>query len=200
MAIILTIKTDDGNVTDLPLLGKIIIGRSSSTDFMIKDSKMSSSHCSFEITARGEVMFTDLGSTNGSYFNNSKITQTVFKINDVIRIGDTFIRIEEKRLNASERMSIGTSTYKESKEKSLPDLSEKDKKMIHEHEEMIDNQAEKASPKKRTVILDKNIKKKKGTFLDFSKSEAIIDQDPSSGTTKMLKLDRASQLLKKKKS
>ena len=73
MAIILIIKTDDGEVTELPLLSKIIMGRSSSSDFTIKDNKMSGSHCSFEITNRGQVMFTDLGSTNGSYYNNSKI-------------------------------------------------------------------------------------------------------------------------------
>lgn len=196
MAIILLIKTADDEVTELPLLDKITVGRSSSSDFMIKDSKISSSHCSFEITSRGQVLFTDLGSTNGSYFNNSKITQTNFKINDTIRIGGTLITIEEKRLNPSEKMAIGTSTFKGEDRKTLPGLSEKKADNGNENE----NENEKTSPKKRTVILDQTIKKKKGPLLSFSKTEAIHEQEPSTGTTKMLKLERVIDIAKKKKS
>jgi pSer/pThr/pTyr-binding forkhead associated (FHA) protein len=159
---------------------------------------MSGSHCSFEITARGQVMFTDMGSTNGSYFNNSKISQTVVKINDVIRIGDTIIKLEEKRLTASERMAIGVSTYREDSEKTLPGMGNSEKLLIQKHEDQMDREAEK-SPKKRTVILDKNIKMKKKAPLTFARIDTIHDQEPSSGTTKMLKLDHDDVPAKKKK-
>ena len=198
MAIILIIKTDDGEVTELPLLSKIIMGRSSSSDFTIKDNKMSGSHCSFEITNRGQVMFTDLGSTNGSYYNNSKISQTVFKINDVIRIGDTLIRIEDKRLAPSERMTIGVSSYKEENDKTLPGMGDSEKLLIKKHEDQMDREAEKA-PKRRTVILDKSIKQKKSAPLNFARIDIIHDQEPSSGATKMLKLENEDILAKKKK-
>lgn len=198
MAIILIIKTEDGGITELPLLNKIIMGRSSSSDYTIKDNKMSGSHCSFEITARGQVMFTDLGSTNGSYYNNSKISQTAFKINDVIRIGDTLIRIEEKRLSPSERMAIGVSSYKEENEKTLPGMGDSEKLLIKKHEDQMDREAEK-SPKRRTVVLDKSIKQKKAAPLTFARIDTIHDQEPSSGATKMLKLDNEDAPAKKKK-
>lgn len=200
MAIILIIKTENGEVTELPLLHKIIMGRSSSSDYMIKDKKMSGSHCSFEITPRGQVMFTDLGSTNGSFVNNSKISQTLFKVNDVIRIGDTLIKIEEKRLSSHERMAIGLSTYKEQNEKTLPVMKESERKLIEKKEEQMEAKAEKASPKKRTVILDKSIKQKKLGPQNFTGVDSVLDQEASSGETKMLKLEQEYNPVKKKKS
>lgn len=198
MAIILIIKTEDGEVTELPFLNKIIMGRSSTSDYMIKDTKMSGSHCSFEITRQGQIMFTDLGSTNGSFFNNSRITQTVIKVNDVIRIGNTLIKIDDKRLNINERRAIGISSYKEENEKTLPGMNEPEKKMIQKYEDQQERDAEKASPKKRTVILDKNIKKKILAPLNFAGVDTVLDQDASTGATKMLKLD-IDELVKKKK-
>lgn len=199
MAIILIIKTGNGEVTELPLLHKITMGRSSSSDFVIKDNKMSGSHCSFEITPRGQVMFTDLGSTNGSFYNNSKINQTVFKIHDTIRIGDTLINIEEKRLSANERMTIGLSTYKEKNEKTLPVMKESERKLIEKHEEQMEAKAEKASPKRRTVILDKSIKQKNQGPQNFTGVDSVLDQEASSGETKMLKLEHEYSPAKKKK-
>lgn len=183
MAIILIIKTEDGGITELPILSKIIIGRSSTSDFVIKDSKMSGSHCTIEITAREQVMFTDLGSTNGSYFNNNKTTQAFLQINDVIRIGNTFIRLEEKRLSISERRSIGVSSHMDKNEKTLPG-----------------DEPKKKDSQKQNVVIDKNIKFNKEKSIDLSNVDVVHDQEPSSGATKMLKLDRKEILIKKKKS
>lgn len=198
MAIILIIKTEDGEVTELPVLNKIIMGRSSSADFTIKDNKMSGQHCSFEMTMKGQLMFTDIGSTNGSFFNNSRISQTVVKINDVIRVGNTLIKIDEKRLSSSERMSIGLSTRKLENEKTLPVMSEKDRKAIEKAEIQSEEAADK-SPKKRTVVLDKSIKEKKRAPDDFNGVDTILEQEVSTGATKMLKLDAAKEVVKKKK-
>lgn len=198
MAIILIIKTEDGEVTELPVLNKIIMGRSSSADFTIKDNKMSGQHCSFEVTMKGQLMFTDIGSTNGSFFNNSRISQTVVKINDVIRVGNTLIKIDEKRLSSSERMSIGLSTRKLENEKTLPVMSEKDRKAIEKAEIQSEEAADK-SPKKRTVVLDKSIKEKKRAPDDFNGVDTILEQEASTGATKMLKLDAAKEVVKKKK-
>lgn len=198
MAVILIIKTEDGEVTELPVLNKIIMGRSSSADFTIKDNKMSGQHCSFEMTMKGQLMFTDIGSTNGSFFNNSRISQTVVKINDVIRVGNTLIKIDEKRLSSSERMSIGLSTRKLENEKTLPVMSEKDRKAIEKAEIQSEEAADK-SPKKRTVVLDKSIKEKKRAPDDFNGVDTILEQEVSTGATKMLKLDAAKEVVKKKK-
>ena len=198
MAIILIIKTEDGEVTELPVLNKIIMGRSSSSDYTIKDSKMSGSHCSFEMTSKGQLMFTDLGSTNGSYLNNSRVNQTPVKINDVVRIGNTLIRLEDKRLSVNERMTIGVSNHNESNDKTLPTMSEAEKKAIEKAEMKAEEKAEKISPKKRTgIVLDKSIKAKKQNEDNFAGVDTILDQELSTGATKMLKLDK--DLLKKKK-
>ncbi|MEA9354874.1 FHA domain-containing protein [Bacteriovorax sp. PP10] len=199
MAVILIIKTEEGEVTELPVLNKIIMGRSSSADFTIKDSKMSGQHCTFEMTHKGQLMFTDLGSTNGSFFNNSRISQTAVKINDVVRVGNTLIRIDEKRLSASERMSIGLSTRKVENEKTLPVMSAKERKAI-ENAEIQSEEAADKSPKRRTVVLDKSIKEKKKAPDDFNGVDTILDQEASTGDTKMLKLDsNAKEVVKKKK-
>lgn len=198
MAVILIIKTEEGEVTELPVLNKIIMGRSSSADFTIKDSKMSGQHCSFEMTHKGQLMFTDLGSTNGSFFNNSKITQTVVKINDIVRVGNTLIRLDEKRLSTNERMTIGVSSRKEENEKTLPVMSEKDRKAI-ENAEIQSEEAADKSPKRRTVVLDKSIKEKKKAPDDFNGVDTILDQEVSTGATKMLKLDSNKEVVKKKK-
>lgn len=198
MAIILIIKTEDGEVTELPVLNKIIMGRSSSADFTIKDSKMSGQHCTFEMTHKGQLMFTDLGSTNGSFFNNSRISQTVVKINDVVRVGNTLIKLDEKRLSTNERMTIGVSTRKEENEKTLPVMSEKERKAI-ENAEIQSEEAADKSPKRRTVVLDKSIKAKKKAPDDFNGVDTILDQEVSTGATKMLKLDSNKEVVKKKK-
>lgn len=198
MAVILIIKTEEGEVTELPVLNKIIMGRSSSADFTIKDSKMSGQHCSFEMTHKGQLMFTDLGSTNGSFFNNSRISQTAVKVNDVVRVGNTLIKIDEKRLSSSERMSIGLSTRKVENEKTLPVMSEKERRAIEDAETQSEEAAEK-SPKKRTVVLDKSIKAKKKAPDDFNGVDTILEQEVSTGATKMLKLDSNKEVVKKKK-
>lgn len=112
MAIILVFKTNQEEAIELPLFAKTVIGRSSSADFKLNDEKISSKHCSIELTRKGEVLFTDLDSTNGSQLNNSSIAKSIIKINDRIIIGDTLIQIKPDLLSALERKQIGLSSYK----------------------------------------------------------------------------------------
>ena len=213
MAIILLIKMEDGEVTELPLLSKISMGRSSSSDYTIKDNKMSGIHCTFEITSRDEVLFTDLGSTNGSYCNNSIVTKTLFRINDSILIGNTIVRIEERRLTIEERRSIGTSNNKQVEEKTflhsnktiIKSTIKKQKEMSEDANEIIKNSTveneggieQKNVTKKRIGILDKNIKSRIKSTMTFSHADTMHDQEPSTGKTKLLKLDKNT--VKKKK-
>ena len=205
MAIILLIKMEDGEVTELPLLNKISLGRSSSSDFQIQDNKISGVHCTFEITPRDQVMFTDLGSSNGSYCNNNKITKALFKINDSIRIGNTVIKIEVTRLTYAERRSIGTSSFKKVEEKSLlPDKKIVSKKESHSNEDITQNIEDKKSEnnkesvtKRRVGILDIKIARKVKAAVDFSNADTIHEQEPSTGNTKFLKLEKNTTKKKK---
>lgn len=182
MAIILIIKTEDGQLAELPILQKVILGRSSSSDYKIADAKISSSHCSFERTPKGELLFIDLESTNGSYLNNSRISQHHVHIHDVIKIGNTLITIDESKLTKDERLTIGVSHVNTRNDKTLPSL---------------DNNNGPASPpaeigtKAKKVVLNKSIKeKKRPANLWDGAGENIIDQEESSGRTKFLKLDK----------
>ncbi|MDO9183550.1 MAG: FHA domain-containing protein [Bacteriovorax sp.] len=136
MAIVLLVTTADGKTVELPVFGEFSIGRSSSCDLVLDDKQMSSKHGSFELNQKGELIYTDLGSTNGSYLNNSQVHQIQFKINETLRLGNTSIIIDSKRLNAREQLSIGKglspsddlNTIVLPSSKSIPDKKLTDKK------------------------------------------------------------------------
>ena len=177
MAVILLIQDPQGQMAELPLLQRMVLGRSSSCDYKIEDSKISGKHCTFECSPKGEVIFTDLESTNGSFINNSKINKTVVRLNDVVQIGGTTIKIDERKLNTNEKKAIGYGSVinKKNEDKTLP---------------MIHNQKESEPMTKKSVVLNKALKDKKVQPAAFSSKDTVIDQEESSGMTKLLKLDK----------
>lgn len=195
MAVILIIKTEDGQIAELPILRKTTMGRSGNSDYKITDSKMSGSHCSFEVTGKGEVLFCDLGSTNGSYINNSQVTQTYMRINDIIRIGNTLIKIDDRRLSPTERLAIGTTKLKNTNDKTLPALGN----LRPNGTNSVDNPERPSEPrKKKTVVLGKNIKEKKRPDGGWAGGvDTVIEQEESTGHTKFLKLDKDKTTKKK---
>lgn len=192
MAIVLLIKPEDGQTAELTIIGKVTLGRSSSSDYKITDSKMSGQHCTFFIDKNGQLMFEDLNSTNGSYINNSRIYNTIVKLNDIIRIGNTLIKIDDKKLTPKERQTIGFTIKKSKEEKTIPKLT--DNHVLKESPDAL------KAPKKPTIVLNKDhLKKKKPTDNSWmgTGNENVIEQEESSGFTKMLKLDKIE---KKKKA
>ncbi len=195
MAIVLIIKTEDGQLAEIPVMSKIILGRSSSTDLKIDDGKMSSKHCSFSLTKEGAVLFEDLSSTNGSFINNSRIMSTLMKVNDVIRVGNTLIRIDDKRLTPKERIAIGYNNMEKNGEATLPVLTSSQMGIQKAKEVKPGGKPE----KKPTVVLNKELLKKKTKEENWSAGvDNVIEQEESSGMTKMLKLDKNA--IKKKKA
>lgn len=194
MAIILLIKTEEGQVTELPIFGKVTLGRSGNSDFKIADIKMSGTHCSFEVNEKGQILFSDLGSSNGSYLNNSQVLQTLFRVNDIIKIGNTLIKLDEKRLLANERLAIGLSQVKKKSDKTLPEMSRiNTSDLTHTPEsEQIE------PPKKKTIVLNKEHKEKKKISANWVANENLIDQEASNGMTRVLKL-ALNKIIKKKK-
>ena len=196
MAVVLIIKTEDGNITELPVLNKVVLGRSSSSDYKISDSKMSGNHCSFELTPKGELLFSDLGSSNGSYINNSQIFKTLVRINDIIRVGNTLIKIDDRKLTTPERLTIGSTAInnsKASKDKTLPTLPPQrpDKQAAKKETPPAKAQEDEASPKKKTIMRNKEIKEKKrpvNTWINIA--DTVLEQEESTGHTKFLKLDK----------
>ena len=175
MAIILLITTTNEQTIELPILGKCILGRSSSCDFMIKDSQMSGKHGVFELNSKGELFYSDLGSTNGSYLNNSQIQKIQFKVSETLKLGNTLITIDEKRLNSRERLAIGKG------------VNEDDEHTLVLPSSQVMLPAAPEKEKGRVVLLNKKLGEKKSNWMGEKKN--LIPQEKSSGKTKMLKLE-----------
>ena len=72
---------------------KTTIGRVEDNTFQISDQSISSHHC--EVLLRGtDVVIKDLNSTNGTFINDEKITESVLKPGQTLRLGQVELRLE----------------------------------------------------------------------------------------------------------
>jgi predicted component of type VI protein secretion system len=72
---------------------KTTIGRVEDNTFQIAEPSVSSHHC--EILLRGnDVVVKDLNSTNGTFINDEKITESVLKPGYTLRLGQIELRLE----------------------------------------------------------------------------------------------------------
>jgi two-component system cell cycle response regulator len=69
----------------------MIVGRSTECDIYLDDEGLSRKHAQIEHDERRNVVITDLDSTNGSYFNGSRITRHFLQDGDKIQLGSTTI-------------------------------------------------------------------------------------------------------------
>jgi len=123
MAVYLEVNTPCGECLEILLNGSVTFGRSKSCDVIIDDLKTSGKHCCIELLSSGEITVKDLDSRNGTYLNNSKITHSVFKLNDVIMIGSSRITIIKDQLTPKEMKSIGANLKSDELKLDLPEIS-----------------------------------------------------------------------------
>jgi len=72
---------------------KTTIGRVEDNMFQIAEPSVSSHHC--EVLLRGnEVVIKDLNSTNGTFINDEKITESVLKPGQKLRLGQIELQLE----------------------------------------------------------------------------------------------------------
>jgi pSer/pThr/pTyr-binding forkhead associated (FHA) protein len=72
---------------------KTTIGRVEDNTFQIAEASVSSHHC--EVVLRGnDVLVRDLNSTNGTFINGEKVTESVIKPNQILRLGQIEMRLE----------------------------------------------------------------------------------------------------------
>jgi len=72
---------------------KTTVGRLEDNAFQISEPSVSSHHC--ELTRRGnEVVVKDLNSTNGTFINGEKISESVLKPGQILRLGQVEMRLE----------------------------------------------------------------------------------------------------------
>src|SRR5512134_580857 len=79
---------------------KTTIGRVDDNTFPIAEASVSSHHC--EVLLRGsDVVVHDLNSTNGTFINGEKITESVLKPGQTLRLGQVELRLEAEGATAS---------------------------------------------------------------------------------------------------
>src|SRR5437868_9749819 len=72
---------------------KTTIGRVEDNTFQVAEPSVSSHHC--EVLLRGnDVIVRDLNSTNGTYINGEKITESALKPGQILRLGQIEMRLE----------------------------------------------------------------------------------------------------------
>ena len=76
------------------------IGRVEDNTFQIADPSVSSHHC--EVNLRGgEIFIRDLNSTNGTYIGDARITESVLKPGQTLRLGQVELKLEAEGATAA---------------------------------------------------------------------------------------------------
>jgi hypothetical protein len=87
------IQSPDGIPHDIELQGRLaVVGRDPTCDLVLNDVKCSRRHAVVEAGPDGLVI-RDTGSANGVYLNEQKIERAALKTGDVVRLGDSVIRV-----------------------------------------------------------------------------------------------------------
>lgn len=72
----------------------ITVGRSPMASVPIGDPSISRRHCQFSLNSQGALTVRDLGSMNGTYVDDRRITKAVLKPGDIVQIGAITLRVE----------------------------------------------------------------------------------------------------------
>jgi hypothetical protein len=76
--------------------GTLRIGRGPENDIVLTDERVSRRHGAFT-TRQGALIYTDQGSTNGSFVNGSMVSEIALGTGDVVRLGNTTLTIRPDR-------------------------------------------------------------------------------------------------------
>jgi pSer/pThr/pTyr-binding forkhead associated (FHA) protein len=72
--------------------GTTRVGRGTDNEIVLHDERVSRHHG--QLTARqGTIVYSDLGSTNGSFVNGTRVREIVLGSGDVVRLGNSTLTI-----------------------------------------------------------------------------------------------------------
>jgi ABC transport system ATP-binding/permease protein len=63
------------------------IGRATGADFILDEALVSRLHCRMQVTVSGDLDVTDLGSTNGTFVNGTRVTTARLVPGDRLKVG-----------------------------------------------------------------------------------------------------------------
>ena len=88
---------------------RIVLGRDESCDFVVDDAKVSRRHISLDLRADGRVELRDLGSSNGTFVNGSRVDTALLEGTVQIQLGDTvLVASQDDPVAVAGRTQIGS--------------------------------------------------------------------------------------------
>ncbi|HUG47751.1 MAG TPA: FhaA domain-containing protein [Candidatus Limnocylindria bacterium] len=92
---VLAVRVPGQQVERLPVSsGTLRVGRALDNDIVLADDRVSRHHGQFGVRF-GTLVYSDLGSTNGSYLNGSAVTEIALGPGDVLQLGSSTLAIEQ---------------------------------------------------------------------------------------------------------
>jgi FhaA, N-terminal domain/FHA domain len=73
--------------------GNVRIGRAGDNDIVLEDERVSRYHGQL-LARQGGLVFSDLGSTNGSYVGGSAVSEIALGAGDILQLGDSTLTVE----------------------------------------------------------------------------------------------------------
>ena len=90
---ILTTAGAEPVVLRLPPGAVKTVGRTARADFIVDAALVSRLHCKLSVTGTGDLVVEDLGSTNGTLVNGTKVEREMLKAGDTVTIGRMEFRV-----------------------------------------------------------------------------------------------------------
>ncbi len=91
---VLRVNDPDGRTREVIVEGgELTIGRATDNDLVALDGRVSRHHGRI-VGRRGTLVYSDLGSTNGSRVNGVAVTEVVLGVGDRLEVGDTVLVVE----------------------------------------------------------------------------------------------------------
>ena len=88
---------------------KTTIGRTDDNTFQIAEPSVSGHHC--ELLLQGaQVLVRDVGSTNGTYINGERVTESPLKPTQILRLGEVEMRLETGEVPSSTKKQLDRTT------------------------------------------------------------------------------------------
>ena len=109
---------------------QLLVGRSQDADIQLSDGRASRKHCEARM-AEGDVRLTDLDSAGGTFVNGNRIDEGKLKPGDLIRVGETEIRLQLDPVLQNQSTMVSPPTPPTSARTPVPAIKELPGQTIH---------------------------------------------------------------------